>query len=309
MAKAKKKVARKKAPAKKKTHWHRKSSDDDTGGGRGLWSGNISFGLISIPVKLVSAREQSDLRFTMLDPKNLSPVGYKYYNKSTGKELSRGDTVKAFEHKKGSYVIMTDADFKKANPEATQTIDIENFVELTEIDPVFFEKAYYLTPRKGGEKAYHLLCAALEKSQKVAIAKIVLHTKQHLVAVMPRGSYLLLELLHFAEDVKELRDLETISAGSAKAMSREVEMAEKLIEDMTSKWKPEQYKDTYREDVMKMVQKKVKSGKATEITKDYKEKESEPTGQVLDLMPLLKKSLQTKKRTSTAQKSRRVAMH
>ncbi len=309
MAKAKKKVTRKKATAKKKTHWHRKSADDDAGGGRGLWSGNISFGLISIPVKLISAREQSDLRFTMLDPKNLSPVGYKYYNKSTGKELSRGDTVKAFEHKKGSYVIMTDADFKKANPEATQTIDIENFVELSEIDPVFFEKAYYLTPRKGGEKAYHLLCAALEKSQKVAIAKIVLHTKQHLVAVMPRGSYLLLELLHFAEDVKELRDLSDLSLGASKAISREVEMAEKLIEDMTSKWKPEQYKDTYREDVMKMVQKKVKSGKATEITKDYAEKDSEPTGQVLDLMPLLKKSLESKKRSSSAGKSRRVAMH
>lgn len=280
-----------------------KSHSREPGSERGLWSGAISFGLINIPVRLVSAREQAEIHFTMLDPKNLSPVGYRYYNKTTGDEVSRGDTVKAFEYKKDRYVILTDADFKKANPEATQTIDIENFVELEEIDPVFFEKAYYLLPRKGGEKAYALLCSALDKSHKVAIAKIVLHTKQHLVAVMPRGSYLLLELLHFAEDVKELRELDEIKGprGMDKTLSREIEMAERLIEDMTSKWKPEAYKDTYRNDVMKLVSAKVKAGKATEISEDFVEKEGAEMAEVLDLMPLLKKSLESKRKASRLQ--------
>lgn len=276
---------------------------------RGLWSGNISFGLINIPVRLVSAREQKEIHFTMLDPKNLSPIGYKYYNKVTGSEVSRGKTVKAFEYKKGNYVILTDSDFRKANPVATQTIDIENFVELAEIDPVFFAKAYYLVPRKGGEKAYALLLAALEKSAKVAIAKIVLHTKQHLVALMPRGSYLLLELLHFAEDVKELREMTAHEDKNvARTHAREVQMAEKLIEDMSSKWRPEVYKDTYRTDIMKLVNAKVRSGKATEISDDYVEKDSEQTADIIDLMPLLKKSLERKRR-SPAAKTRRTSMH
>lgn len=265
---------------------------------RGLWTGSISFGLVNIPVRVVSAREQQELHFTMLDPSNLSPVGYKYYNKSTGDEVSRSQTVKAYEYKSGTYVIMSDADFKKANPKATQTIDIENFVELEEIDPVFFEKAYYLLPSKGGDKGYKLLCEALQKSKKVAIAKFVLHTKQHLVALIPRGNFLLLELLHFAEDVKELSELGDWKKEIpvSKTLSKEVEMAERLIEDMTTKWKPTEYENTYHADIMKMVKSKVKAGKATEITEDYEdESESERTSKVVDLMPLLRKSLESKK--------------
>ncbi len=167
-------------------------------GPRSLWRGAISFGLVNIPVLVFSAKEQEDLHFTMLDPSDLSPIGYRYYNKSTGEEVSRASTVKAYRYKPDQYVIMTDADFKKANPKATQTIDIENFVELDEIDPVYFERAYYLKPGKSGDKGYRLLCEALQKSRKVAIAKMVLHTKQHLVAIIPRGKYLLLELLRFA---------------------------------------------------------------------------------------------------------------
>ena len=156
---------------------------------RGLWNGAISFGLVNINVRVMSAKDKKDLHFTMLDPSNLSPVGYKYYNKTSGEEVTRSRTVKAFEYKSGKYVIMTDADFKKANPKATQTIDIENFVELEEIDPVVFEKAYYVLPNKGGDKGYALLCDALTKSKKVAIAKVILHTKQHLAALVPRGKF------------------------------------------------------------------------------------------------------------------------
>lgn len=270
---------------------------------RGLWSGAISFGLINIPVRLVSAREQQELRFIMLDPSNLSPVGYKYYNKSTGEEISRAKTVKAFEHKPHEYVIFTDADFKKANPEATQTVDIENFVSLDEIDPVYFEKAYYLLPNKGGQKAYQLLTDALRKSRKVAIAKIVLHTKQHLVALIPRGPYLLLELLHFASEVKELNELAEVEdkLPAVKVATPEMKMAEQLINEMTTKWRPQQYQDTYREDIMKRVEAKVRAGKATEITKDFEPKKGEEeTAEVLDLMPLLRKSLAAGKSSQSA---------
>lgn len=264
---------------------------------RGLWSGTISFGLVNIGVRVISAKEKPDLSFSMIDPTNFAPVGYKYYNKSTGDELSRSSTVKGYEHKPGHYVVMTDADFKKANPKATQTIDIENFVRLDEIDPVFFDKAYYLVPTKGAEKAYQLLCTALAQSEKVAIAKMVMHTKQHLVALMPRGDFLLLEMLHFEEEVKELRELgewkEAIPV--KKAGAQEVKMAEKLIEDMTAKWEPLDYKNTYRDDLMKFINAKVKAGKSTEMTAEIEEKDTEKSAQVLDLMPLLKKSLASKK--------------
>lgn len=286
------------AKAKSKTKTKKKTAEKKSSTPRGIWNGSISFGLVNINVRVVSAKEKDSIHFTMLDPSNLSPVGYKYYNKVSGEDLKRNDTVKAFEYKPESYVVMTDADFKKANPKATQTIDIENFVELDEIDPVFFEKAYYLLPNKGGEKGYKLLCEALHKSKKVAIAKIILHTKQHLAALIPRGEFMLLELLHFAEDVKELQELGDWKkeVPVSKTIAKEVQMAEQLIEDMTVKWKPDDYEDTYRQDIMKMVKAKVKSGKATEINDEYIEEKEDSSSQVLDLMPLLRKSLSEKKR-------------
>lgn len=283
----------------RKPKTRKSSSTKSSKSERGLWKGSISFGLVNIPVRVVSTKEQKELHFTMLDPTNFSKVGYKYYNKKTGEELSRSATVKAFEYEKGSYVVMTDADFKKANPKATETIDIENFVELEEIDPVFFDKAYYLLPLKGGEKGYRLLSQALQKQKKVAIAKFVMHTKQHLVALIPRGDFLLLEVLHFADEVKDLTELESKTAElpPAKNLSREVEMAEQLIENMTESWNPEAYEDTYRDDLMKLVQAKVKSGKTTEIEEEGTRESSDETGNVRDLMPLLKKSLAAKKST------------
>ena len=289
-------MAKKVSHHTKSKHKSHKKSDKNSFSQRGLWSGNISFGLVNIAVRVVSAKEQADLHFTMLDPSNLSPIGYKYYNKSSGEEVARNKTVKAYEYKSGNYVILTDADFKKANPVATQTIDIENFVALDDIDPVFFDRAYYLLPNKGSEKAYQLLCQALLQSRKVAIAKIVLHTKQHLASLIPRGKFLLLELLHFAEDVKELRDLAEWNKDipPAKNASKEGQRAERLIEDMTSRWNPDEYKDTYRVDIMKRVQAKVKAGKALEITKDFEAPSEQEGSNVVDLMPLLRKSLETK---------------
>lgn len=296
-------MAKKVLRSRKSNH---KKNDKNSFSHRGLWSGNISFGLVNIAVRVVSAKEQPDLHFTMLDPSNLSPIGYKYYNKASGEEIARNKTVKAYEYKSGNYVILSDADFKKANPVATQTIDIENFVALDDIDPVFFDRAYYLLPNKGSEKAYQLLCQALLQSRKVAIAKIVLHTKQHLASLIPRGKYLLLELLHFAEDVKELRDLGDWKKDlpPSKNANKEVQMAERLIEDMTSRWNPDEYKDTYRADIMKRVQAKVKAGKAMEITKDFETPNEEEGSNVVDLMPLLRKSLESKRPRSKRSSAR-----
>jgi DNA end-binding protein Ku len=283
-----------------------KSGAGKGGPERGIWSGAISFGLVNVPVRVVSAREQPDLRFTMLDPSNLSPVGYRYYNKATGEEVSRAKTVRAYEHEKGSYVVMTDADFKRANPKATQTIDIQSFVKLDEIDPVFFERAYYLLPNKGGQKGYQLLVAALRNTGKVAVAKIILHTKQHLAAIIARGDYLLLELLHFAADVRDIAELgdwrEELEP--SKNASREVEMAESLIESMTAAWDPQEFTDTYRDDIMKIVREKVKAGKATEITQDFDTRAEDTSAQVVDLMPLLRKSLETTRKTGNRKPAR-----
>jgi DNA end-binding protein Ku len=268
---------------------------------RGLWTGSISFGLINIPVRLVTAKEQQDVHFTMLDPSNLSKVGYKYYNKATGEDVSRSATVKGYEYEKGSYVVLSEQDFKKAYPKTTGTIDIQNCVSLREIDPVFFEKAYYLMPTKGGEKSYRLLAQALNKQDKVAIAKIVMHTKQHLVALISRGDYLLMETLHFAADVKELRELEDAKQAlpAAKVAPKEVEMAERLIENMTEKWDPDAYEDTFRDDIMKLVHAKVKAGKGTEVPELEAASDEEDHSNVRDLMPLLRKSLESKKHAAT----------
>lgn len=292
------KASKKKATSKSKKKDTSRKGFENTQSTRGIWNGNISFGLINIPVRLVSSKEQPDLNFTMLDPRNLSPVGYKYYNKLSGKEISRSETVKAFEFKKGEFVILSDADFKKANPEATQTIDIQNFVELEEIDPVYFMRAYYILPNRGGDKAYSLLSQSLQASGKVAIAKIVLHTKQYLTALIPKGDYLLLELLHFAEDVKDIEELSEISRKTSHILPEEEDMAMRLIEGMSTQWVPSKYKDTYREDIMKRVQAKVRSGKATEITKDFP-KVSRSEVKESDLLPLLQKSLASSRKKTT----------
>lgn len=242
----------------------------------------------------MSAKERPDLHFSMVDPKTMSPVGYRYYNKSTGAEIERRKTAKAFKTRNGKMVLMTEADFHRANPKATEAIDIEGFVELDEIDPVYFRQAYYLLPQQGGAKGYRLLAQALRKKKKVGVAKIVLHTRQHLAAIVPRGNYLLLELLNFAEDVKDLYELDSWknAVSGATLAPKEMEMAERLIEDMTIPWKPDKFIDTYRADLMKRVQSKLRSGKATELTHEEPSRAATQRSNVVDLMPLLRKSLE-----------------
>lgn len=266
-----------------------------------IWKGSISFGLLNIPVTLKKAEEERDLHFSMLDGKDLSPIKYKKINATDGKEVPWDRIVKGYEYDDGQYVIMEKDDFKKANPKATQTIDIEDFVELSDIDFMFLEKPYYLVPQKDGVKGYFLLAQALNKTKKIAIAKIVIRTKQHLVAIMAKDDYLILEILRFAHEVLEVDEVDYLdSMERPKFTAREIKMAQELVDGMTGEWKPEAYKDTYYDDIMKIIDQKVKSGESKELDLGKTAKAPKGnTGMVVDLMPLLKKSLEEKKKRKT----------
>ncbi|MFP5384672.1 MAG: Ku protein [Bacteriovoracia bacterium] len=266
-----------------------------------IWKGSISFGLLNIPVVVRKAQEGKDLSFKMLDEKDLSPIKYKRVNAKSGKEVPWPQIVKGYEHESGQFVLMDKEDFKAANPKATQTIDIQDFVDFDEIDLMFFEKPYYLVPQKNGVKGYFLLVEALKKTNKVAVAKIVMRSKMHLACIMPKGDYLILEMMRFAHEVLEEDEVDYLGDTSKpKFNQKEIKMAEELIEGMTAEWKPDQYKDTYVDDVMKIINEKVKSGKLKHV--DYGElpgEEEAATGNVVDLMPLLRKSLEEKKKQKT----------
>lgn len=263
-----------------------------------IWKGSISFGLLNIPVSLQKAQEGHDLSFSMLDEKDLSPIKYKKVSAKDGKEVPWGRIVKGYEYEKGQYVIMSKEDLKAANPKATQTIDIEDFVDFDDIDLMFLEKPYYLVPQKAGIKGYFLLVEALKKTNKVAISKIIIRTKMHLAMVMTKGDYLVLELLRFGHEVLDVDEVEYLSdIQKPKFSPKEIKMAEELIKGMSAKWNPDQYKDTYNDDVMKIIKMKIKAGEGEEIAWDIPKEEKGNTGKVVDLMPLLLKSLEAKKKT------------
>lgn len=274
-----------------------------------IWKGTISFGLLNIPVTLQSAQQDKDLHFSLLDEKDLAHIKYQKINATTGKEVPYKRIVKGYEYKSGQFVIMTDADFERANVKATKSIDIEDFVLMDEIDTMLFEKPYYVAPQKGAEKGYFLLREALEHTRKVAIAKIVIRTKQHLAMIMPRGDYLILEILRFSHAVKEVSEVDYLYEvnKSVKFSARELKMAEDLIKGMTAKWKPEKYKDTYYEDIMKRIKAKVKQGKGKYVEEPVKEERIEESSNVVDLLPLLRKSIESRQTKKTRPPARRVS--
>ena len=259
---------------------------------RGLWKGAISFGLVNVPVELHSAKKRAaELDMTMLDKRDLAPVGYKRVNKSTGKEVAWGDVVKGYEYKDDKYVVLSDEDFRRANPEAAKTVDILAFVELGEIQPQYFDTPYYLKPEKRGEKAYALLRDTLEKAGKAGIASVVIRTKQYLAALVPQDELLVLNTLRYADELKDPAELEI---PKAKVTAKELDMAMRLVEDMADKWHPDKYKDTYRDDLLKRIKAKVKAGETEEITEPEKEPRKQKSADVIDLMSLLRKSVEQK---------------
>lgn len=253
---------------------------------RAIWKGSISFGLVNIPIALYPATRKEDLKFRLLRAKDHSLVNYKRVAEKDGKEVPWDQIVKGYEYEKGKFVVLNEKDFQRVDLEATQTIDIQDFVDLEEIDPMYFYKPYYLEAQKGGDKAYVLLREALADGKKVGIAKVVIKTRQYLAGVKALKNTLVLELMHFAE---ELADPEKLHVPKKlEPGKKEKEMAKKLVESMTSKWDPEKYHDDYREALMEVIEEKVESGGEELEEKPKPKKEST---KVIDLVAVLQESL------------------
>jgi len=253
---------------------------------RAIWKGSISFGLVNIPIALYPATRREELKFRLLRKSDLSPVNYKRVAEKDGKEVSWDQIVKGYEYEKGKYVVLKDEDFERVDLEATQTVDIQDFVDQEQIDPMFFYKPYYLEPQKGGDKAYALLRDALKDSGKVGIAKVVIKTRQYLAGVKPEDGALVLELMHFADELADPGKLHVPK--KTELGKREMNMAKSLIDSMSSKWNPEKYKDDYREALMEVIEEKVEAG-GKEVEEKPK-KAPKPT-KVIDLVSVLQKSL------------------
>jgi DNA end-binding protein Ku len=271
---------------------------------RAIWKGAISFGLVHIPVELYPAESRQGLDLDILDRRDFAPVGYKLYNKQTGKDIERKDTVKGYQFERDKYVVLSEEDLKRANVEATQTIDIQSFVDAGEVSPLYFEQPYYLAPSRGGDKVYVLLRETLQQADKIGIAQVVIRTKQHLAALMPVGEAIVLNILRYQEEIRSLEGINLPDAKSKRAAvsDKEIKMALSLLEDMTEPWQPERYHDTYREDVMAMIDKKIAAHQVNVISEAETEAAPAPQARsnVVDLMDLLKKSIEGKGRTKPA---------
>jgi DNA end-binding protein Ku len=248
-------------------------------------------------VSLHTAARAHEIDLNLLDKRDFAPVGYQRYNKSTGKVVAWNDVVKGFEYEKGEYVVLTDEDFRRANVEASRTIDIQTFVSRDAIAPYYFDTPYFLVPDKNGERVYALLREALEQSEKLAVATFVLRSRQHVAALMPVDKIIVLNTLRYQEEIQPHPDVAAAVARKANGGSgRELEMALKLVEEMSEAWKPQAFTDTYRDDLMKRIEQKVKAGQTHTLTEPETEATPRATGggKVVDLMSLLQRSLDQK---------------
>jgi DNA end-binding protein Ku len=248
---------------------------------RPIWSGTISFGLVSVPVRMYSATESKELRFHFLDKRDLQPIGYDKVRRDTGEHVDSDDVVRGFEVEKGRYVTLDDEDLDRLDIELTKTIDICDFVDLDEIDPIYFRKAYYLEPQEGGEKPYELLVRALEETGKVGIAKVVIRNKQHLAALRPWEGKLVLETMYYADEVRKPEQ----AGGKVEVRKPEVEMAKSLVENLSEPFDPEKYDDTYRKELLDLLRAKAEGA-------PLPEPEAEEEGEVVDLMAALRESVE-----------------
>lgn len=272
---------------------------------RPIWKGSISFGLVNIPVSLFAAENRSEIHFRMLDSRNRARVRYERINEATGAEVPWDVIVKGYEYDKGQYVLITDEEMEKVNVEATKTVDIEDFVPIDQIDYLYFDKPYYLEPAAHGEKSYALLARSLEESGKAGLARVVIRTRQHLCAIIAREGRLVMNLLRFPQ---ELRDIAEFKAPDAKAKrnqpsSREYALAEQLIESMTVDWDPTRYHDDYRSQIMEWIQQKIDAGEFEASPPPAEEEAAESPGKLVDLMDYLKRSVEERKSGKTAAKA------
>ncbi|MBC8096492.1 MAG: Ku protein [Akkermansiaceae bacterium] len=268
---------------------------------RAIWKGSISFSLINIPIALYPATRREELKFRLLRAKDMSPVNYKRVAEADGAEVPWEEIVKGYEYEKGKFVVLKEDDFKRADIEATQSVEIIDFVKLEEINPIFFDKPYYLEPEKRGEKAYALLRDALKQTDKVGIAKVVIKTRQHLAAVKPQKNLLALELMHFAEEIVDASELKI--PANPEVGARELTMAKDLVEKMSVKWDADKYQDDYRHALLEVIHEKVETGGKDPAPRG---KAKAPTN-VVDLVSVLQESLNHAGKSTSASTKRKAA--
>lgn len=260
---------------------------------RAIWKGAIAFSLVHIPVTLYPATRAAELDFNLLDRRDFSAVGYQRINKRTGQPVPSQEIVKGYEYEDDQYVVLTGEDFRQANVKATQTVDIFGFTDVQRIPPYFYDTPYYLEPTKRGGKGYALLREVLRRKHRVALANVVVRTRQYLAAVVPVGPMLVLNTLRFAEEIRAMNEF-TLPEDDLDALGvsdRELSMAERLVDDMAESWRPEQYHDTYREDLMHLIERKVQSGETHVVAEPERQAAAEAGAEIVDLMALLKRSL------------------
>jgi DNA end-binding protein Ku len=273
---------------------------------RPVWNGVISFGLLNVPVQLYTAARSVDMHFRMLDARNKKPIRYERVNAETGEEVPWKEIVKAYEYSKGNYVVVDEKELRKIAPEATESVDIETFVDQSLIDPMYFEKPYYLVPVKKAEKGYVLLREALKKTGKVAIGRVVIRTRQYLAMMFPHDDALVLNLLRFPQEIVPADDFAFPTGALTKfrITAAEMKMAEDLLKSMSGKWEPTSYKDEFRDKLRKMLQSRVDKEQGTlTITNDADEPAEHAATNVVDFVSLLKKSLSSKSGTKAAKKA------
>lgn len=258
---------------------------------RAIWKGDISFGLVSIPVSLVSAEEKDEISFHLLNSKTKSRIRYKRVDEQTGKEVPWCEIIKGYEYDKDSYILVDEEEFEKADPDLFKTIDIQEFVDLKEIDSLYFAKPYYLVPEGKNKKAYVLLREALKKTKKVGVAKVIIRTKEYLSVILPHKNTLLLYLIHYQEEIRSEEELNVPreSIKTYKISPKEIKMAEDLIAEMSAKWKPEKYHNEYKETLQKWLDKQVKG-----LSKKGKKISKASNASVVDFVSLLKDSMKKK---------------
>ena len=266
---------------------------------RAIWKGAITFGLVNVPVALYPASQEGGIDFDWLDKRSMDPVGYKRINKRTGDDIASDDIVKGIKQEGGEYVVLTDEQIKAAYPKLTQTIEIESFVKAAEIEPLLLEKPYYLEPSgKGADKVYALLRESMRATDVVGIARVVIHTKEHLAALIPAGPALVLITIRWASEIRPLSELKLPADGTTAANLKpgELKMAAQLIGDMTGKWKPADYTENFSAAVLELVNRKIKAGE-TETVTPVGDGTNEHSAEVIDLTELLARSLKRKTET------------
>jgi DNA end-binding protein Ku len=258
-----------------------------------LWTGSISFGLVNIPVSLVTAEQRDGLDFTLLDKRDSSPIGYQKISKRTGKPVPGDRIVRGVEQTNGRYVVVSDTDLRRASPERSQRIDILAFVEATAIPPLYFDRPYYLEPARGGERGYALFREALRRSGKLAVASVVVKTRQYLAAVLVHDRILVLDVVRYASELRDPSKLR-LPGTALKALrisDRELKMAERLVDEMTEDWEPEKYHDEYRDELLAFIKKRGRAGQLTSAPETEEKPAKRKRAEVIDIAELLERSL------------------